>query len=246
MASSGKTRYVYGKIEDLITSKYPIGSMLPTELQLVELYKSTRGTVRNALDDLVQEGIISRRSGIGTVVVRKPKKGTIISFSEQVRRKGQTPSTRVLETAKISAQEAGGRFCEAFPVACEMNDQALRISRLRCADDHPVALQTIFLLASHFRPGILEDENLQSSLFDFYAEHGRRPATADEIIHARKPTKKELDLLYLQDLPDCDQLVYERNRITYDHENLPLEVLCSIERADFFGKYQYRLLADSY
>jgi hypothetical protein len=77
-----------------------------------------------------------------------------------------------------------------------------------------------------------------------YERFRRYPSWADEIIQARRPTSEEVQLFKMQLIPEYDRLVYVRDRITYDSQNLPLEVLVSVERADFFGTYQYRLLAN--
>ena len=61
---------VYGKIkEDLIAGKYPSGSMLPTEDELVELYQASKTTIRHATKLLESEHFIERQQGRGTVIL---------------------------------------------------------------------------------------------------------------------------------------------------------------------------------
>lgn len=248
MPYMGKSKYYEIKEQleaQIIAGDYPVGSQLPSEPRLSELFNASRGTVRLALSALEREGVIARRSGIGTQVVRQPKQAVIVSFSQQVREKGKHPSTQVLFKQRLPLQQAQGRASEAFlSFDDETPEDVYCIDRLRLADNLPVARQTIYLRASEFGPNLLEEEDFTGSLFQTYSRHHRRAAWADEIIEARRPTADEAALLHMLDLPECDRLVYVRNRITYDDDNMPLEVLASIERADFFGQYQYRLLSD--
>ncbi|MEM8920729.1 MAG: GntR family transcriptional regulator, partial [Pseudomonadota bacterium] len=50
---------------------YPVGSTLPTEHELCEANKVSRHTAREALRLLLEDGLIARRRGVGTIVVRK-------------------------------------------------------------------------------------------------------------------------------------------------------------------------------
>lgn len=249
MSYSGKSKYF--EIKEMIEARiqnneFPVGSQLPSEPKLSEIYNASRGTIRQALGELERQGVIARRSGVGTLVVRSPKQSSIISFSQQVMNKGKKPSTSVLRKQILPLDQAGGRAAAAFsdsPGASEQ-EQVLYIERLRLADGEPVAKQAIYLRAADFSPRLLEEEDFSASIMRIYERFRRYPAWADEIIQARRPTSEEVQLFQMQSIPEVDRLVYVRDRITYDSQNLPLEVLVSVERADFFGTYQYRLLAN--
>lgn len=249
MSFSGKSKYF--EIKEMIEARiqnneYPVGSQLPSEPKLAEMYNASRGTIRQALSALERQGVIARRSGVGTLVVRSPKQSSIISFTQQVIDKGKKPSTRVLSKQILPLDQAGGRAVAAFsdtPGASEA-EQVLFIERLRLADGEPVAKQEIYLRAADFGSKLLEEQDFSASIMKIYERFRRYPAWADEIIQARRPTSAEVQLFQMQTIPEVDRLVYVRDRITYDSQNLPLEVLVSIERADFFGTYQYRLLTN--
>ena len=53
---------------DLQAGRYPVGSVLPGELELVDRHRVSRHTVREALRCLEEQGLITRNRGIGTVV----------------------------------------------------------------------------------------------------------------------------------------------------------------------------------
>lgn len=243
----------YHDIKELIEAeitagRFPPGSQLPSEPKLAEMYRASRGTIREALRNLEQEAVIARRSGIGTIVLRQPKSAQIMSFTEQVRVAGMEPSTEVLAAEVIIASAAGGRVREAFLLddARAARTPVLRIERVRCGDRAPLACQTVYLLESDFRAGLLEEVDLTQSLFQIYARYHRQVTWADEIIAARLPNAIDAEVLRLAEhpLPEAQPFIYSRERISYDRDNQPLEVLSSIDRSDFFHGYRYRVLED--
>ena len=58
--------------ENIIKNKYPIGSKLPTEVELAKLYNVSRSTVRQALALLAEQNIIKKHWGSGNMVAAKP------------------------------------------------------------------------------------------------------------------------------------------------------------------------------
>ncbi|WP_042861712.1 GntR family transcriptional regulator [Dickeya sp. NCPPB 3274] len=54
--------------QDIVSGKYPAGALFPTEKTLCEVYQASRHTVREALRELTEQGLISRRKGAGTHV----------------------------------------------------------------------------------------------------------------------------------------------------------------------------------
>ncbi len=65
--------------EDLLrkitSGKLPVGSLLPTEMELMQTYQTSRNTVRTALHQLQARGLISRRRNRGTMVEALPGSG---------------------------------------------------------------------------------------------------------------------------------------------------------------------------
>ena len=57
--------------EDILSDIYPLDSKLPTEVELAKKYNVSRSTVRQALELLVNDGIISKRWGSGNTVISK-------------------------------------------------------------------------------------------------------------------------------------------------------------------------------
>jgi GntR family transcriptional regulator len=67
--------------DDIGAGRYPVGSKLPPELELCEMFDASRHTVRDAIRTLTEQGLIARRPGAGTVVLRRKHAG---SFTQQI------------------------------------------------------------------------------------------------------------------------------------------------------------------
>jgi DNA-binding GntR family transcriptional regulator len=71
LAGHGAPRYMRvadALIADIEQGTYPVGEMLPPELEIAEQYGVSRYTAREAIRRLTQLGLITRRAGIGTTV----------------------------------------------------------------------------------------------------------------------------------------------------------------------------------
>ena len=67
--------------ERLVAGDYPVGSLMPTEIELASEFATSRFTVREALRHLTERGYIKRKQGLGTrVVSTDPKAEYVQSF----------------------------------------------------------------------------------------------------------------------------------------------------------------------
>lgn len=240
MAGIAKYQRVLQQLEAMIQSGIYDGQKLPAEPELAQKFGVSRSVIRQAYAELERGGIIERRAGIGTTL---KKQGGIKSLAGQIRAAGLQPATEVLAAERILAIEAEAWVTAAFQLTADVLDRTplYRIDRLRCASGRPVAEQVIYLLAEQFRGDLLEAANFTESMFAIYAEHDRFPARAEETIEARPPTEAEAKVLKMKDVPAPRRLVYMRDRVTYDGKDRVLEVMRSIDRGDFFGRYTYAI-----
>ena len=140
----------YQQVADDLTKrigsgKYPVGGYLPTEMELCDQYAISRHTVREALRQLRDAGLISRRRRIGTeVVARTPKAsylqptnsiGDLLQYAEETR-------LSILETKPVVADSALADLLE-----CREGARWLRVNSLRVApgDARPVCMTTAYL-----------------------------------------------------------------------------------------------------
>lgn len=117
---------------DIVSGRYPVGSVIPTELALTQRYGVSRQTVRQALNELKQQGLISSHAGVGTTVRARPQAPRFMSglgaISELLQFVGST-RTRVRREREVIADEklAAILKCEVGQAWWEM--QCLRESR---------------------------------------------------------------------------------------------------------------------
>src|SRR5919202_6423491 len=88
-------------IED---GRLPRGSKLESELDLAEQLGISRPTMRAAIKQLVDKGLLIRRRGIGTLVAPKPVRRAIAltSLYDDLKEAGREPTTRVLDFREVS------------------------------------------------------------------------------------------------------------------------------------------------
>ena len=93
---------------DIAAGVYPINSRIPSEQELCETYRVSRVTVRKALTELTQEGLLKRHQGKGTFVsIPKLCKDLkdVNSFHDACRMMGCVPDTRVIHAQMVRAEE---------------------------------------------------------------------------------------------------------------------------------------------
>ena len=116
-------------IDGMAAGRYPVGSMLPTELELVDLYKTSRHTVRAALHELERRGFVSRRKKLGTrvesVLPRNLFQPSLASLDDLVQF-GTTHARKVQTIREVTA-----RGVLAEELKCESGTRWLRISSIR-------------------------------------------------------------------------------------------------------------------
>ena len=155
------------------------------ELKLVQEWKVSRRTIQQALEILVQEGLLGRQQGTGTFVNHKgvaKRYRAITSITDGIRAQGLDVSYRILESG---AEPAGEDALAFFRLAA--GAEIYRHVRLVMAGGRPVAIANTVLNASLMAP--LELSHLDEGLYDtlrrrfgrtvVHAEDSYRPVVAD-------------------------------------------------------------------
>ena len=142
-------------IEDIKAGQIREGDMLPTEIELSEELEISRPTVRQALNNLVNEGYIYRIKGRGTFV-KRPKivqgyTSFIESYTVDMRKKGFRTKTKVLALDVIEADEI-----ISTKLQIKKDDKVVKLKRLRFAspmnekennrgEDKPVLVTVVYV-----------------------------------------------------------------------------------------------------
>jgi GntR family transcriptional regulator len=169
----------------IASGEFQPGDVLPSEAVINAAFQVSRATARASLERLRQEGLISRRSGRGSIVlapkVERPV-NALASFAEDMRRRGLRAS---YATFSAATEPASGEIAEAL--ALRDGADAFYIRRLLLADDEPIGMSESWLapwvLASGRAP---TPEELDSgSLYQWLARVcGQKIAGAKEYIEA--------------------------------------------------------------
>lgn len=179
------------QLEEAIQSGLlPPGSRLENEIALAKRLGLSRPTIRRAIQELVEKGLLVRRRGIGTQVVhgRFSRSVALTSLYEDLERAQQTPTQRVL------AHEAVRPPVDvAERLGIGRDTDVLRIRRLRFADGLPLAILENYLPAPYhdIPAAALEDH----SLYGLLQARGAALAVADQRIGARRAVGDESRLL---------------------------------------------------
>jgi len=162
-ARTGRARPRYRIIaERLLTEiangKYPVGSLLPTEIDLCRRFRSSRYTVREALRVITEKGLVTRRPGAGSMVIASAQPsvftqtlgslGEILSYPSDTYRDGSTTDD-VVATRELAAL-----------LGCPVGMHWFRISGVRRSHGIalPLAWQDIYILPRF--AGVVRSPNL--------------------------------------------------------------------------------------
>jgi len=130
-------------LEDAIASgSLPPGARLESEVSMSERLSLSRPTVRRAIQELVDKGLLVRRRGVGTQVVHGSvaRQIDLTSLYDDLQRSGRVPSTRVLDVTLAQATPQIAEQLGLTPPA-----RVLKIRRVRFADAAPIAVLENYL-----------------------------------------------------------------------------------------------------
>lgn len=204
---------------------------LPSERDLCEKFGVSRTTVRQAINEMIHEGLVYSRPGKGTFV-SEPKINqqlrNLTGFSQDVLERGGSPSSQVLEARLIPATPD---LAERLQVT--LDSELVLLARLRLANDVPLAIETSYLNHA-FCPGILSYDFAHGSLYRvLQTEYQLRLVRAEQTIEAGLGNAQELQLLKMH--PPAAVLKMER--LTTTDQDDRLEYTVSVYRGD---RYKFR------
>jgi GntR family transcriptional regulator len=226
-----KQREAREQVLELIES-LGVGDSIPSERALSHDLGVSRLTLRAALDDLVREGLLTRRRGSGTFVAEpKVLKGmTITSFSDDMRGRGLTPGSRTLEFRTVAAGARLGRILHVSP-----SEPVLSVKRLRLADGEPMALEHLHVRQSLF-PGMTADDLERASFYDLLGEaYGIEIVGGTQTVEPTVTGEEESGVLGVP--LHSPALLFER--VTHTADGDIVEFTSSIYRGD-----RYRIVSE--
>jgi GntR family transcriptional regulator len=213
-------------LEKISDGEFAVESALPPERELAEAYRVSRMTVRQAIAELVNEGVLVRRKGIGTFVAPPKMEQTLsrlTSFTEDMAQRGMKAGARVISFEKIVPEPTIRKT-----LGLDTADRAFECVRVRLADDEPMALETT-TLAVALCPELRREDLENQSLYTVLAERwGVRLDYSTQSIEPALASHYEASLLHV---PVGSPLLL-MHRITFDQDGRVVEHVKSLYRGD--------------
>ncbi|OUM94210.1 MAG: GntR family transcriptional regulator [Thermobacillus sp. ZCTH02-B1] len=216
----------------IISEEWPVGTIIPTEKELIEAYEVSRTTVREAIAELVNQGLLQKKQGKGTIVIStrvEERLGRLTGFAEEIGDKGLEHSARLL-----SAEFQRNRFYELSQLGLDENATVFLVDRIRFVDKQPVAYERSCWPEDIGRLLVNEDLNTVAFYKVLEEKYGIELKEATDTISAVNATKYEAELL---GITPGDALL-ERRRISCDISGRPVEFTRTKYRND---KYSYKV-----
>jgi GntR family transcriptional regulator len=150
--------------------KFPPGSQLPAEMELMQMLGVSRTTLREALRTLEEQGSINRRRGLGTFVSeRSIIKDLSINFgiTEMIRQAGFTPKTIQCDVHREAANAKAAEHLEI-----PEGEAVFVVRRLRLANDTPIVWSDERVPAAVLENHTPSESELKDqSLYDYLEKH---------------------------------------------------------------------------
>jgi GntR family transcriptional regulator len=167
--------------QNISSNKIAVGDLLPSEAELCRCFGVSRNTVRQAIGELEDAGLVVRKRGKGTFVSDPAirGKGVRYSFTTEVSSMGKLPSSTLVDFDLISRPSAA--VCEKLglqpgtPVYC--------FTRIRNVDGEPVILETSYY-PQYIYPNLTRDMVQTHSFYSLLYHVGILPAAAADSYEA--------------------------------------------------------------
>ena len=202
---------------------YKPDEALPSERLLAETLNVSRVTARSAIDQLVSQGLIVRKRGSGNYIAPMLEQplSQLTSFSEELLRRGYTPSSRWLER-KIDVAMTD----EQLSLGLSTGEKVVRLERLRLADNVIMAYEVSVLPQSIVADPML----IGNSLYEYLDSVQQTPVRALQHIRALNAQPRLAEQLGIPDR----QAVLFITRIGYLESGQAVELTHSYCRSDYY------------
>jgi len=202
------------------------GEQIETEVELATRLGLSRPTVRQAIQDLVNKGLLVRRRGVGTQVVHSQLRRSVelTSLYDDLSEAQHEPSTKVLA---LSTKPADAAMAESLRI--EEGSPVLHIKRLRSMDGEPLAIMRNWIPAELL--SVTREILEETGLYEAMRQQGVQVRVANQRIGAAVATASEAKLLGVK--TGAPLLVMER--VAFDDAGRVVETSSHRYRADAYS-----------
>ncbi|GAB2571257.1 GntR family transcriptional regulator [Gracilibacillus alcaliphilus] len=219
--------------EKIETGEWKRGEATPTELELQKSFDLSRTTVRQALTELVFEGVLERVQGKGTFVADKklePIRPGLTGFTQDMEAQGHEVSSIIVDKKMIQPEMDIQRS-----LGLKDGEQVWKLERIRLVNDVPIGYHETYL-NTMATPNVNLDKYdfVSDSLYVSLEREGLILGDSDETVEAMLPNKSYAEIFEI----DPNVPVLNLKRIVRLSDGTPYEFSNMHYRAD---KYKYTI-----
>lgn len=217
------SRHIARAIKDGLLEK---GHQLPAERDLAEMADVSRVTVRKAVKELVEAGLIEQRRGsgsfvLGTVPKTEQSLSSLISFSESMKARGKTAFSQILSRGLFPPSPD-----EMMALGLSPSQRVARVQRLRSADGIPMAIENSSIPSD----ALPDPEEVESSLYAVLRRRHLAPNRAIQRVTAINIKGEDAALLGVPE----NAAILEIERTAFLTTGRPIEFTRGLYRPDIY------------
>ena len=210
--------------QNISAGKLNVGDLLPSEAELCRTMDVSRNTVRQAIGDLEEEGLVVRKRGKGTFVAapNTSRKGVRYSFTTEISSIGKIPSSTLVDFGVIVPTRA---ICEKMEL--QEGTTVYCFTRVRNVDGEPLILETSYY-PHYIYPNLTRELVQTHSFYSLLYHVGITPASAEDSYEAVVLDAPRASLLHV----DAGSCAFYHQRRTKTEDGRVYEYTRSYIRAD--------------
>jgi GntR family transcriptional regulator len=201
----------------IASGSWPPGTLICSERTLMQAVGVSRATVRQAIGNLIREGLLERVHGRGTFVARpklEQEMRSVYSFAEQMGARGLELEDRLLQRHRVPASDELAVLLAVAPGA-----PLIHIKRVRSLGGTPLMLDSSYV-PYHLCPGLLT-EPFESPMYRMLTDrYGLPPVHCTDVL---EPVLADDAQAHLLEIAPGDPLMF-LERVTYTTGDVPLHV----------------------
>ncbi len=214
--------------EEIETGALKPGDKLPSEDELATRFGVSRMTLRNSISELIDEGLIYRRRGVGTFVSRphiERDHNRLSTFFDSAVSEGFDAEVRVLRQDVVESRPTVAR-----ELGLAVGDPVIYIRTLRLADGAPITLHDEFV-PHRLCPQLLHEDVRSKMSWQALEHHGHRIKRAVQRIEA---ISAEGEVAQLLEMEEGEPVLYKR-RTVFAADGTPVEFAFCYNRGDRYS-----------
>ncbi|QCZ52574.1 HTH-type transcriptional repressor yvoA [Levilactobacillus brevis] len=196
--------------------KWAVGDRIPSERELSRNFDVSRMTLRQAIQTLVDEGILERQVGSGTYVANQKvqeKMSGVTSFTDLMLTQGKQPTSKT-----ISYHVMNPSLSETEKLKLNEDDQVLRMERIRYGDDVPICFE-VATVPEKLVDGLSKKE-VTSSLYRALEDKKQlSPGKAQQTVSAMSASERIAEYLSIK----RGDAILRLRQVTYLQDGTPFE-----------------------